>query len=72
MLEADPVQRVGELDVDAQVVAIQFELVARLEGLVLGDVERERGHRSVEGELPVVVAVRLRLERDHVFTKERS
>ena len=62
MLEADAVQRVGELDVDAEVVAVQLELVAWLERLVLGHVEVERGHRSVEGELPVVVAIGLGLE----------
>ena len=72
MLEADAVQRVGELDVDAQVVAVELELVARRERLVLGDVERERGDRALAGEFPVVVAVGLGLEGDHVFTRERS
>src|SRR5687768_9034199 len=72
MLEADAVQRVGELDVDAEVVAVELELVAGVERLVLGDVEREGRDRAVEGELPVVVAVGLGVEGDHWVTLERS
>ena len=59
MLEAQAVQRVVQLDVDAEVVAVELELVARGDALVLGDVERERRDRAVEGELPVVVALGL-------------
>src|SRR6185436_15542620 len=38
------------------------------DALVFVDVERERGERAVEGQLPVVVAVGLGRETDHVFT----
>src|SRR5437762_7949785 len=66
MLEADAVQRVMQLDVHAQVVAVELELVAGHQALVLRYVEHQRGDRPVEGKLPVVVAVRLGFERDHV------
>ena len=58
MLEADPLQRVGELDVDAEVVRIELELVAGIEAAILVDVQRQRRDRAVERELPVRVAVR--------------
>ena len=57
-------QRVGELDVDAEVVAVQLELVAGAQAAVLRHVHRKRGDRTVEGELPVTVAGRLGLEVD--------
>ena len=40
VLEADALQRVVQLDVDAEVVAVELELVARAEAAVLGDVQR--------------------------------
>src|SRR6185295_3900720 len=66
-------QRVGELDVDAEVVAVELELVAGREALVLGDVERQPGDRAVEGQLPVVVPVRRGFEADvHAITRLSS
>jgi hypothetical protein len=56
MLEADAVQRVGEFDVDAEVVAVELQLVAGAQAGVLGDVHRQRRHRAVEREPPVAVA----------------
>src|SRR6185436_15135993 len=72
MLEADAVQGVGELDVDAEVVAVQLQLVARHQAVVFRDVERQGGERAVEGELPVVVALGVRLEADHAMAFLRS
>ena len=48
VLEAEPLQRVVELDVDAQVVAVQLELVAGRDAAVLVDAEDERRDRAVE------------------------
>ena len=48
MLEADAVERVVQLDVDAQVVAVELQLVAGAQAGVLVDVERQRGQRAVE------------------------
>ena len=65
MLEPDPVQRIVQLDVHAQVVGVELELVGREEPLVLLDVERERGDGAVDRQLPVVVLLGVRIECDH-------
>ena len=71
MLEAQPLDRVVELDVDAEVVRVQLELVARTKTAVLLDVHRERRDTqarlwrdAVDRELPVLVARRLGSEVD--------
>ena len=55
MLEADAVERVVQLDVHAQVVAVQLELVARLDAAVLVDVQLQARHVAVDRERPVAV-----------------
>ena len=64
VLEADALQRVVQLDVDAEIVGVELELVAGTNTAVLGDVHRERRERAVERELPVAVAARVRCEID--------
>ena len=41
MLEADAVQRIVQLDIDAKIVGIELEPVAGIESAILGDVERQ-------------------------------
>ena len=65
-LEADAVDGVVELDVDAEVIAVELELVARAQAGVLVEIGEERRHRPVELELPVLVARRLGLIVDPV------
>src|ERR1700694_1953230 len=55
----------GKLDVDAQIVGIELELVARLQASVLVDVERERRDRAFDLQPPVGVAVGMRIESHH-------
>src|SRR5439155_16883301 len=57
VLEPDALERVGELDVDAEIVRVELERVARAHAAVLLDVHEERRDRSIEGELPVLVTV---------------
>ena len=57
MLEANAVERVGKLDVDAEIVGIELELVAGLERCVFRDSQRQRRDRAIEGELPVSIGV---------------
>ncbi|MCY1186495.1 hypothetical protein D9M73_273730 [compost metagenome] len=64
MLEADAVERVVQLDVHAQVVAVELELVARSQAGVLVDVHRERGDRALELQLQVLVLGRVGLVVD--------
>ena len=64
VLEAQPLDRVGELDVDAEVVGVELELVAGPEALVLGHLHVEAGDGAVDLELPVPVGVGMGLEAD--------
>src|SRR5581483_1147682 len=65
MLEADAVQRIVQLDVDTEVIAVELQPVAGREALVLRDVERKGCHRALVRELPMVVAVGTGFEVDH-------
>jgi len=56
-----------QLDVHAEVVRIELELVAGGDALVFVDVERQRGDLAVEGQLLVVVSRCVGVEADHVF-----
>src|SRR5207249_3039562 len=64
VLEAEPLDRVVELDVHTEVVRVELQLVPRPEPTVLPHVHRERGDGPVEGELPVLVPRRVGLEVD--------
>jgi len=64
MLEAQALDGVVELDVHAEVVRVELQLVAGREPAVLPDVHGQRGDRSVESEPPVLVPGRLRSELD--------
>ena len=57
MLEAEALDRVGELDVDAEVVGVELQPVVRRQPGVFLHVHRQRRDRAVERELPVPVAV---------------
>ena len=65
-LEADAVDGVVELDIDAEVIAVELELVAGTQAGVLVEVGKQRRDRPVELELPVLVAGRLGLIVDPV------
>ncbi len=64
MLEAQPFDRVGKLDVDAEIVGIELELVALEQAGLLIDVHHQRGDVAVEIQLPMPVPRRLGLEID--------
>ena len=64
MLEAQPLHRVGELDVDAEVVGIQLELIALEQPAILVDIHGEGRDVAGDIELPVPVARRIGLEID--------
>ena len=49
MLEADALQNVVQLDVDAQVVGVELELVAGLQAAVFVHVHGQRGDAAVNG-----------------------
>ncbi len=60
MLEADALQSVVQLDIDAEVVGVELELVARPQAAVFVDVHGQRGHAAVDGETPVAIVFTLR------------
>ena len=64
VLEAHALDGVGELDVDAEVVGVQLQLVVGGQAGVLAHVHRQRRDGAVEGQLPVLVAVGAGLEGD--------
>src|SRR5476649_1395462 len=64
MLEAQALDHVGQLDVDAQVVGIELQLVAGPEAAILVHVHGEVGDTAFERELPVLVAAGLGPEVD--------
>ncbi len=64
MFEPQPLHRVVQLDVDAEVVGVELELVPVDEPAVLIDVHREGGHGAVGRQLPVPVATRIGTELD--------
>ena len=64
MLEAQPLDRVGKLDVDAEVVGVELEVVALVEPALLVDVHGQRRDVAVDGELPMAVLRGIGLEID--------
>ena len=64
VLEAQALDGVGELDVDAEVVGVELQLVVVGQAGVLAHVHRQRGDRAVEGQLPVLVGVGVGFEGD--------
>ena len=71
VLEAQALHGVGQLDVHAEVVAVELQLVALAQRLVLLHVHRERGDGPVNRQLPVLVLVRRRLEINLSFRLHR-
>ena len=64
MLEAQPLDRVGKLDIDAEIVGIEFEIVALEQPGLLVDIHQQRRDVAVDLELPMPIARRLGLEID--------
>jgi hypothetical protein len=61
-----PLHGVAELDVDAKIIGIEFELVALEQARILVDIHDQLGHVAVELELPVAITRGLGLEIDAV------
>jgi hypothetical protein len=66
VLEPEPLDRVGQLDVDAEVVAVELELVAGAVRLLVPHVEPERRDAPLDLELPVTIPVGVGVQRDAV------
>jgi hypothetical protein len=66
VLEAQPLHRVVQLDVHAQVIGVELQLIAGTDAAPLVDVHRERRRLAVDVELPVPVAGGAGLEADRL------
>jgi hypothetical protein len=62
VLEPEPLDRVGQLDVDRQVVGVELELVVVPQTALGIDRHGQGGYRAVDGQPPVPVALRRGLE----------
>ena len=59
MLESEPLQGVGELDVDAEIIGIQLELIALEEPAILVHIHEKVGDLAVDRQFPMSVFRRL-------------
>ena len=64
MFEPKPLDRVGKLDVHAEIIGIELELVAFEQRRLFVDVHRERREIALNGELPMTVLRWIGLEID--------
>src|SRR5258706_16169160 len=64
MLEAEPLHRVRQFDIDAKIVGIQLELIALEQPAILVDVHGERRDLAIDVQLPMPVARRIGLKID--------
>src|SRR3546814_20582437 len=55
MLEAQALHDIMQLDIDAEIVGIQLQLIARPQAAVFADVHRQRGGGAVDAEVPMLV-----------------
>ena len=62
MFEADALQGVVQFDIDAQIVGVQLQLVPGPDTPILFCIHNQGGDRSIEPELPVLVARRMSLK----------
>ena len=65
MLEAQALHRIGELDVDSEVVGVELERVARVEAARLVDVEQQGGDAALDAQAPVAVSIGMGANIDH-------
>ena len=56
MLEAQPLDGVGEFDVDAEVVGVELELIAAEQAALLVNVHDQRRDLAIDAKLPVAIA----------------
>ena len=65
VFEADALNRIGQLDVDAEIIGIELQLVVGRETGVFAHVHRKRGDWAVERQFPVLVGLGACIKGDH-------
>ena len=71
MFESNALQDVVQLDVHAEIVRIQFQLVARSDSAVFSNVHRQRRYWTVKRETPMLVSRRIGLEINSLLLRLR-
>ena len=64
MLEADSLKHVMQLDIHAEVVRVELELVAGSDAGIFVDIQRQGGDPALDGDAPMPVGFRSAVERD--------
>ena len=64
VLKTKPLDRVGELDIDTEIVAVELEFVAFAKTAIAINLHGESSDLTLDVELPVLVAIGVRVERD--------
>ena len=71
MFEAEPLDAIVEFDVDAEVIGIQFEFVARPQPAGFVDIHDDAGDIAVDFDTPVAVTIRMGPKIDDISHDER-
>ena len=66
MLEANALQDVVQLDVDAEIVGVELELVAGLQPAVFVDVHGQRRDAAIDGQPPMAIFSAGHVESDQL------
>ena len=64
MLEAQPLHRIGEFDIDAEIIGIELELIALEQPAILIDVHGQRRNIARDIQLPMPIVRRIGLKID--------
>src|SRR5262245_7776607 len=72
MLEAQALQDVVQLDVDAQIVGVELQAVARAETAIFLYIQGDTGRGAIMGDLPVLVAVCIPFKSQDIFERRHD
>ena len=65
MLEADAVERIGQFDIDTEIVRVELEPVAGIEPAILLDIEGQGRDRARAFEAPMPITAGVGVEGNH-------
>src|SRR5262245_30706790 len=65
MFESNALNSISQLDIDAEVIGVEFEFVAFIERFVFLDIHGKGGPSPVDIQFPVAILFRRRLKIDH-------
>src|SRR6185312_14862055 len=72
VLETDALERVVQLDIDAEIVGVELQPVAGRDPARLVDIERQPRDGRLDPQAPMPVARRISVEGDHAVSSDRK